>query len=76
MALKVTFSISISKTKTKLKPFVLKTKPIVLPNILLFWQFERASECGKGQLISNVLLVSSNLPKNQRNFLQDFCPSL
>ena len=51
MALKVTFSIS--KTKTKLKPFVLKTKPIVLktkpivsPNILLFWQFERASECG------------------------------
>ena len=44
MALKVTFSIS--KTKTKLKPFVLKTKPIVSPNILLFWQFERASECG------------------------------
>ena len=42
MALKVTFSIS----KTKLKPFILKTKPIVSPNILLFWQFERASECG------------------------------
>ena len=44
MALKVTFSIS--KTKTKLKPFVLKTKSIVSPNILLFGQFERASECG------------------------------
>ena len=24
----------------------------------------------------NFLLVSSNLPKNQRNFFQDFCPSL
>ena len=24
----------------------------------------------------NVLLVSSNLPKTQRNFFQDFCPSL
>ena len=45
MALKVTFSIS--KTKTELKSFVLKTKPIVLPNILLFWQFECASGCGK-----------------------------
>ena len=24
----------------------------------------------------NVLLVSSNLPKNRRNFFKDFCPSL
>ena len=31
---------------------------------------------GKGQLISICLFVSSNLPKKQRNFFQDFCPSL
>ena len=30
----------------------------------------------KGQLIFNVILVSSNLPKNQRIFIQDFCASL
>ena len=30
----------------------------------------------KGQLIFNVILMSSNLPKNQRIFSQDFCPSL
>ena len=30
----------------------------------------------KGQLVFNVILVSSNLPKNQQFFFQDFCPSL
>ena len=30
----------------------------------------------KGQLISKCLGVSSFGPKNQRNFFQDFCPSL
>ena len=30
----------------------------------------------KGQLIRNVLFVSSNRPKNQRNFCKDFRPRL
>ena len=30
----------------------------------------------KGQLISKCTFVSSNLPKNPRNFFQDFSPSL
>ena len=30
----------------------------------------------KGQLILNLLFVSSNRPMNQRNFCKDVCPSL
>ena len=35
-----------------------------------------AGNTTKGKLISKCPLMSSNLPKNQRNVFQDFCPSL
>ena len=43
-----------------------------------FWNFLRSRkyDATKGQSMSKCLLVSSFGPKNQRNFFQDFCPSL
>ena len=75
--------ISIFKSAQKLLwEVVLEVNPQQLSNILksffrwhVFLQL-RNFELHKGQLISKIILVSSNLPKIQWNFCKDFCHSL
>ena len=44
--------------------------------LIKFWSNCYTTTITKGQLFRKDFLVSSNLPKNQRNFCKDFCPSL
>ena len=76
----------VSDNSEDLKSVVCKSGTKVMPtgDVVIFPEFPTWGDFGpsiggpgiKCQIILNVFLVSSNRPKNQRNFCKDFCPSL
>ena len=52
------------------------SKTFVTGDHVVYGKFPEGAEASKGQLILKCPFGVLNLPKNQRNFFQDFCPSL